>query len=142
MIFRQHVVDGAVGGYQAMSEYFRDIRAFFEVISVRFAIAEYGTRLAPVAGNELFSNANSYLLADDSSYPFYLWLPTWLGRFYVDPDRVRPARRWTSAAPATPGSSRSSGRGSGSTTPSSTTPTCPSAGSGSPPRGRTTPTSG
>ncbi len=73
-----------------MTDYFSGIRALFEVLGVRFAIDEYGTRLTPVAGNELFSNANSYLLSDDSSYPYYLWLPTWLGRFYVDPDRVPP----------------------------------------------------
>ena len=84
------MLTAATHGYRGMAEYFSGIRALFEVVGVRFAIAEYGTRLAPVAGNELFSNANSYLLSDDSSYPYYLWLPTWLGRFYVDPGRVPP----------------------------------------------------
>ncbi|MFI1970563.1 hypothetical protein [Streptomyces cinnamoneus] len=88
MIFRKESLAAAPAAYAGLSEYFRDIRSFFEVLSVRFAIPEYGVRLRPIAGNELFSNANSYLLADDSSYPFYLWLPTWLGRFYIDPDRV------------------------------------------------------
>lgn len=91
MVFRKAVLAKAPAAYDGLSEYFRDIRAFFEVINVRFSIPEYGVRLRPVAGSELFSNANSYLLSDDSSYPFYLWLPTWLGRFYVDPERV-PAR--------------------------------------------------
>ena len=88
MIFRPEVLACTADAYHGLSEYFRDIRALFEVISVRFSIAEYGVRLKPVAGNELYSNANSYLLSDDSSYPFYLWLPTWLGRFYIDPGRV------------------------------------------------------
>ncbi|AZQ70538.1 hypothetical protein ABZ545_02890 [Streptomyces abikoensis] len=90
MIFRSDVLAQAPSAYDALSEYFRDIRAFYEVISVRFAIPEYGVRLTPVAGNELHSNANSYLLSDNSSYPFYLWLPTWLGRFYIDPESVPP----------------------------------------------------
>jgi hypothetical protein len=71
-----------------MEQYFRDVRAFFEVLSVRFSIPEYGVSLRPIGGQALFSNANSYLLSDDSSYPFYLWQPTWLGRFYLDPTTV------------------------------------------------------
>jgi hypothetical protein len=88
MIFRAHVLGSVTNAYRDMSEYFRDIRSFFEVISVRLSIAEYGVRLRAIAGNELSSNANSYLLSDDSSYPYYLWLPTWLGCFYIDPDRL------------------------------------------------------
>ena len=52
-----------------------------------------GCGCALIAGNELFSNANSYLLSDDSSYPYYLWLPSWLGRFYIDADRIPEGRR-------------------------------------------------
>jgi hypothetical protein len=88
MIFHEQGLGRAVEGYAAMTDYFQSLRSFFEVISVRFAMPEYGSCLSPVAGNELFSNANSYLLSDDSSYPYYLWLPTWMGRFYVDPARV------------------------------------------------------
>ncbi|MFI9585661.1 hypothetical protein ACIHCQ_28310 [Streptomyces sp. NPDC052236] len=92
MIFRKDVVAKVPAAYDGLAEYFRDIRAFFEVISVRFAIPEYGVRLRPLGGNELFSNANSYLLTDDSAYPYYLWLPSWLGRFYIDPDRIGEQR--------------------------------------------------
>ncbi|MFE7896025.1 hypothetical protein ACFU3E_00505 [Streptomyces sp. NPDC057424] len=88
VIFREEVLAKAPPAYDGLSEYFRDVRAFFEVLSVRFAMPEYGVSLRPIHGNELFANANSYLLSDDSSYPFYLWLPTWLGRFYLDPERV------------------------------------------------------
>ncbi|TQM84460.1 hypothetical protein FHX81_6906 [Saccharothrix saharensis] len=88
MIFREAVLAEAAAGYHRLTEYYRDIRAFFEVLSVRFALPEYGVRLRPVGGNELFSNANSYLLSDESAYPYYLWTPTWLGRSYVDADHV------------------------------------------------------
>ncbi|MFF7244398.1 hypothetical protein ACFZBU_10940 [Embleya sp. NPDC008237] len=92
MIFRKDVLAETTAAYGHLSGYFQDIRSFFEVLNVRFALPEYGVRLRPVAGNELFSNANSYLLSDDSSYPYYLWLPSWLGRFYVDADRVPEGR--------------------------------------------------
>jgi hypothetical protein len=88
MIFREDVLSQTGNAYRQLTEYYRDIRAFFEVLSVRFALPEYGVRLRPVAGNELFSNANTYLLSDDSSYPYYLWTPTWLGRSYVDADQI------------------------------------------------------
>lgn len=88
MIFREEVLAETATAYRQLTEYYRDIRAFFEVLSVRFALPEYGVRLRPVAGNELFSNANSYRLSDDSAYPYYLWTPTWLGRFYVDADHT------------------------------------------------------
>lgn len=88
MIFREEVLVDTAGAYERLTEYYRDIRTFFEVLSVRFALPEYGVRLRPLAGNELFSNANSYLLSDDSAYPYYLWTPTWLGRFYIDADDV------------------------------------------------------
>ena len=78
----------AVAGYRSLDKYFQDIRALFEFINVRFSIPEYGTRLRPVSGHRLYSNANSYQLYDDSPYPFYVWLPSWLGRFYIDPDCV------------------------------------------------------
>ncbi|MEU4745786.1 hypothetical protein AB0G02_35725 [Actinosynnema sp. NPDC023658] len=88
MIFREDVLSETGTAYRRLTEYYRDIRAFFEVLSVRFALPEYGVRLRPVAGNELFSNANTYLLSDDSAYPYYLWTPTWLGRSYVDAEQV------------------------------------------------------
>lgn len=88
MSFRKQVLSDLSGSYANFSEHHKDIRSFFEIIGVRFAIREYGVSLKPVAGNKLFSNASGYLLSDDSSYPFYLWLPSWLGRFYVDPLHV------------------------------------------------------
>jgi hypothetical protein len=88
MIFRRQVLDGLNDSYGNLSEHYKDIRAFFEIANVRFAIAEYGIALKCVAGNKLFTNASGYLLSDESDYPFYLWLPSWLGRFYVDPARV------------------------------------------------------
>lgn len=93
MIFRKDVVAETAGAYDTLSAYFQDVRSFFEVLSVRFSLPEYGVRLRPIAGNELFSNANSYLLSDDTSYPYYLWLPSWLGRFYIDADRIPEGRR-------------------------------------------------
>jgi hypothetical protein len=87
-MFRESVLKDTVTSYRNLSEYFRDVRALFEFINVRLAIPEYGTRLRPIAGNRLHSNANAYMLYDESEYPFYLWLPSWLGRFYIDPDRV------------------------------------------------------
>ncbi|MBG0831331.1 hypothetical protein HS041_26655 [Planomonospora sp. ID67723] len=90
MTFRHHTPSRAINGYRQMEEYFCDVRSFFEVLNVRFSIPEYGVGLQPIGGQALFSNANSYLLSDDSSYPFYLWLPTWLGRFYLDPTTVPP----------------------------------------------------
>ncbi|MEU0238616.1 hypothetical protein ABZ234_13095 [Nocardiopsis sp. NPDC006198] len=92
MIFRPQVLQEISNAYDQFSEYFRDIRSFFEVLSVRFSLPEYGTRLTPVAGKALFSNANSYLLSDDSAYPYYLWLPSWLGRFYIDAERIPEGR--------------------------------------------------
>ncbi|MGY3677569.1 hypothetical protein [Streptomyces sp. TE33382] len=71
MAFRDGVPTAAVEGYGQLEQYFRDVRAFFEVLNVRFSIPEYGVSLRPIGGKALFSNANSYLLSDDSSYPFY-----------------------------------------------------------------------
>lgn len=85
-MFRENALKDTVSGYRNLADYFRDIRALFEFINVRLSIPEYGKRLRPIAGNRLHSNSNGYLLYDDSDYPFYLWLPSWLGRFYVDPD--------------------------------------------------------
>ncbi|WP_223635692.1 hypothetical protein [Corallococcus sp. EGB] len=90
MAFRKHVLSDLGSSYSNFNEHHKDIRAFFEIIGVRFAIREYGVSLKPLAGNKLFSNASGYLLTDDSSYPFYLWMPSWLGRFYVDPLHVPP----------------------------------------------------
>jgi hypothetical protein len=90
MAFRKQVLSQVVDSYANFSDFHKDLRSFFEIISVRFAIEEYGVSLKCVAGNKLFSNASGYLLSDDSSYPFYLWLPSWLGRFYVDPTKVPP----------------------------------------------------
>jgi hypothetical protein len=90
MTFRRQVPIAAIDGYRGLEQYFCDVRAFFEVLNVRFSIPEYGVSLRALGGQALFSNANSYLLSDDSSYPFYLWLPTWLGRFYLDPTTVPP----------------------------------------------------
>jgi hypothetical protein len=88
MAFRKQVLGEINNSYDNFSEHYKDIRAFFEIVNVRFAIAEYGVSLKCVAGNKLFTNASGYLLSDDSSYPFYLWLPSWLGRFYIDPARI------------------------------------------------------
>lgn len=79
-------------GYDILSRYLKSVRFLFEIIDVRFRIPEYGHRLGCLAGNRLFSNASGYLLNDDSPYPFYLWLPSWLGRFYVDPDKLPPGQ--------------------------------------------------
>jgi hypothetical protein len=87
-LFEDDVLKGAVDGYHSLEKYFRDVRALFEFVSVRFSIPEYGTQLQPVSRNRLYSNANSYQLYDDGPYPFYLWLPSWLGRFYIDPGCV------------------------------------------------------
>ncbi|GHG62185.1 hypothetical protein [Comamonas sp. JC664] len=88
MAFRPQVLTQVSDSYSNFAEHYKDIRSFFEIVGVRFAIREYGISLKCVAGNKLFSNASGYLLSDDSSYPFYLWLPSWLGRFYVDPLHV------------------------------------------------------
>ena len=87
-MLRESVLKDVVPSYRNLSEYFRDVRALFEFINVRLAIPEYGTRLRPIGGNRLHANANAYMLYDDSEYPFYLWLPSWLGRFYINPDCV------------------------------------------------------
>jgi hypothetical protein len=88
MAFRREVLDGIASSYSNFSEHYKDIRSFFEIIGVRFAIEEYGVSLRSVGAGRLFTNASGFLLSDDSSYPFYLWLPSWLGRFYIDPKRV------------------------------------------------------
>ncbi|MEI5103143.1 hypothetical protein RB200_37105 [Streptomyces sp. PmtG] len=93
MIFRKEIAAETTDAYRTLAAYFQDVRSFFEVLSVRFSLPEYGVSLRPVAGNELFSNANSYLLSDDSSYPYYLWLPSWLGRFYIDADAIADGQR-------------------------------------------------
>jgi hypothetical protein len=88
MAFRKQVLSQLTSSYDNFSEHYKDVRAFFEIIKVRFSIEEYGVKLACIDGNRLFSNTNGYMLSDDSSYPFYLWQPSWLGRFYVDAARV------------------------------------------------------
>jgi len=88
MAFRTQVLNQLTSSYDNFTEHYKDVRAFFEIIKVRFSIEEYGVRLACLDGNRLFSNTNGYMLSDDSSYPFYLWQPSWLGRFYVDAGRV------------------------------------------------------
>lgn len=90
MAFRAGVLSDIGNSYDNFSEHYRDVRAFFEIIDVRFAIAEYGVSLKCLAGKKLFSNASDYLLHDDSAYPFYLWTPSWLGRFYIDPAQASP----------------------------------------------------
>lgn len=83
-MFRTDNLDRLGDAHKCISDYYRDVRALVEVIDTRFRMPEYGVGLAPIGGAQLHSNANSYLLADDSAYPFYLWLPSWFGRFYVE----------------------------------------------------------
>jgi hypothetical protein len=90
MAFRKHVVDGVKDACSHVEEYYKDIRAFYEVVDIRFRLEEYGIQLQSIGHNQLFSNASGYKLVDDSPYPFYLWLPSWIGRFYIDPRFLRP----------------------------------------------------
>ncbi len=83
-MFRNDNLDRLADAHKSISDYYRGVRELLQVIDTRFRMPEYGVELAPVGGSQLHSNANSYLLADDSSYPFYLWLPSWFGRFYVN----------------------------------------------------------
>jgi hypothetical protein len=88
MIIRTDTIKDVTDGYRKLDEFYKDIRSLFQIIDVRFRIEEYGVKLKCISENQLFSNANGYMLDDKSPYPFYLWIPSWLGRFYVDPERV------------------------------------------------------
>lgn len=90
MTIRPTTLCGLLGAYRKMDEYYADVRALFEFMEIRFRLKEYGVRLSNLGRDRLHSNASGYVLADDSPYPFYLWTPSWLGRFYIDSLAVPP----------------------------------------------------
>lgn len=90
MILTPTIVQQLQQGYRSIETYYRELRRLFEVIDIRFRIAEYGVRLRSIPSNRLFSNASGFALDDRSEYPYYLWTPSWLGRFYLDPARLAP----------------------------------------------------
>lgn len=83
-MIRPTTLAGLSEAYRKLDEYYADLRALFDFLDIRFRLGEYGVRLASLAGSKLHSNASGYILSDDSPYPFYLWTPSWLGRFYID----------------------------------------------------------
>lgn len=93
MVFRSEVAAKTMDGYQAITDYFADVRRFYEIVGTRLAAGEHGVSLASVTDDRrLFSSADSYRLPADSaridpagpsSCPAYVWFPTWLGAFYT-----------------------------------------------------------
>jgi hypothetical protein len=84
VIFEEDSLQGLLAAHEAISNYYVNLRSFFEVLDLRFSIPEYGVRLVRTPNDRLFTNASYYQLADSSSYPFYLWQPTWLGCSYIE----------------------------------------------------------
>lgn len=82
-IISRETLDSLNNSIDILESYYRDVRAFFEFVENRFKIPEYGCALQSIAKHEFFSNSSGFKLSDESSYPYYLWLPSWLGRFYV-----------------------------------------------------------
>lgn len=66
-----------------LESFYKDLRSLFEFVETRFKIPEYGSALQSINKHEFHSNASGFKLSDDSDYPYYLWIPAWLGRFYV-----------------------------------------------------------
>ena len=96
MVFTRNATDNAIDGYRSISAYFADVRSFYEVIAARLAAGEYGISLVSVQRQQLFASTDSYSLAeatsgrppgDPGACPAYIWFPTWLGAFYMDPGR-------------------------------------------------------
>lgn len=85
-VLRKKTIEKVSAAVNDLENYYKDIRALFEFIEIRFRLDEYGVKLKSLSDNELFSNASGFKLSDDSDYPFYLWIPSWLGRFYCEPN--------------------------------------------------------
>jgi hypothetical protein len=89
MLIDPETLAGVRKAYSITNSYYKELRSLFEMVDIRFRIPEYGVTLKAIPQNRLFSNASGYLLSDDNPYPYYLWLPSWLGRFYLDPSLIR-----------------------------------------------------
>lgn len=87
--FNTATLDALNGAIEGLENYYAEIRAMFDFIETRFKIPEYGCALESIEQHDLFSNASGFKLSDDSDYPYYLWVPSWLGRFYVS----RPGKK-------------------------------------------------
>lgn len=93
MVFRSDVLGALNESYRNVAAHFADVRSFYEVVDARLASGEYGVSLRSVSGRRLFSSTDAYWLPGDDldaearpepgACPHYIWLPTWLGRFYV-----------------------------------------------------------
>ncbi|MET3876614.1 hypothetical protein [Chitinophaga sp. OAE865] len=88
-IIRNQTIENLPLSINGLEDYYQDIRALFNFIEIRFRVKEYGVNLESVSKNTFFSNDSGYKLSDDSDYPFYLWTPSWLGRFYADFSSVK-----------------------------------------------------
>lgn len=84
-VLNKDVINEVGNSIRGLENYYKDIRALFEFVEIRFKLDEYGVKLKTITGNKLMSNASGFKLSDDSDYPFYLWIPSWLGRFYCVP---------------------------------------------------------
>lgn len=82
-VINGETLDALNDSIKTLEGYYRDIRSFFEFVETRFQIPEYGCALRSIGKHDLFSNSSGFKLSDESAYPYYLWLPSWLGRFYV-----------------------------------------------------------
>jgi len=87
-ILNKDLVNEVGNSIRSLENHYKGIRAFFEFIEIRFKLDEYGVKLKSLSENQLFSNASGFKLSDDSDYPFYLWIPSWLGRFYCVPTNL------------------------------------------------------
>ena len=83
-----------------LESYYSEVRSMFEFIETRFKIPEYGSALESIEQHNFFSNASGFKMSDDAPYPYYLWIPSWLGRFYVS--QVQAVDRATQNAAAYP----------------------------------------
>jgi len=85
-VISKKTINKVGGAIKDLENYYKDLRAFFEFVEIRFRLDEYGVKLKSISENRFFSNDSGFKLSDDSDYPFYLWIPSWLGRFYCEPD--------------------------------------------------------
>ena len=81
-IFEPSSISGVREALVTLDRYYKDIRSLFEFVDIRFRVPEYGAKLVGFPKSEFLTNSSGFKLDDGSDYPYYLWTPSWIGRFY------------------------------------------------------------
>ncbi|MBP0031097.1 hypothetical protein [Roseofilum sp. Guam] len=90
----QEIVEQVTQSYKILLAYHQQVGSLFKLLDKRFSSENNGKKLIPLSVDKLFAVCDDeYMLLDhytlsNRQQPYDTGLPFWLGRFYVDADRL------------------------------------------------------